>query len=233
MRRAIRGRPCRSPSSDVSQLSDLRRDYALAALTEGGVDPDPIRQFRLWYTEADAANLAIEPNAMTLATATTDGTPSARMVLLRGFDERGFVFFTDYRSRKGEDLAANPRAALVFYWAELERQVRIAGTIAQVTSEESDAYFRTRPTLSQLSAWASYQSRVIASRELLERRVEELRHVHFGAVEVPRPAYWGGFRLRPVEVEFWQGRPNRLHDRVRYRRDAVEASPWRIDRLSP
>jgi pyridoxamine 5'-phosphate oxidase len=148
----------------VSQLSDLRRDYALAALTEREVDADPIRQFRQWYAEADAANLAIEPNAMTLATATADGAPSARMVLLRGFDERGFVFFTDYRSRKGEELTANARAALVFYWAELERQVRIAGTVVQVTAEESDAYFRTRPALSQLSALASHQSHVIANR---------------------------------------------------------------------
>lgn len=217
----------------MSQLSDLRRDYALAALTEREVDADPIRQFRQWYAEADAANLAIEPNAMTLATATADGAPSARMVLLRGFDERGFVFFTDYRSRKGEELAANPRAALVFYWAELERQVRVGGTAAEVTSEESDAYFRTRPALSQLSALASHQSHVIANREVLERRVEELRHLHSGAAAVPRPPYWGGFRVRPLEVEFWQGRPNRLHDRVRYRRDAVDASAWRIDRLSP
>jgi pyridoxamine 5'-phosphate oxidase len=217
----------------VSQLSDLRRDYALAALTEGEVDPDPVRQFRQWYTEADAANLAIEPNAMTLATATADGTPSARMVLLRGFDEHGFVFFTDYRSRKGEELAANARAALVFYWAELERQVRITGAVVQVTAEESDAYFRTRPALSQLSALASHQSQAIANREVLERRVEELRHQHSGSAVVPRPAYWGGFRVRPLEIEFWQGRPNRLHDRVRYRRDAVDTSPWRIDRLSP
>ncbi len=201
----------------------------MAALSERDVDRDPIRQFQRWFAEAQDTKLAAEANAMTLATATPDGAPSARIVLLKGVDERGFVFFTDYRSRKGEELTANPRAALILYWPELERQIRITGTVSRVSREESAEYFASRPVESRLSAWASHQSQVIPSREVLERRVAEMARKYDGS-EPPLPPYWGGFRVTPTEIEFWQAHPNRLHDRVRYTRDG---STWRIDRLSP
>jgi pyridoxamine 5'-phosphate oxidase len=210
------------------QLADLPEDFPQKGLREEDVDPDPIRQLRLWLEAAEAAGLH-EPNAMTLATCTPAGAPSARMVLLRGLDERGFAFFTGYESRKADELTANPQAALVFWWPTLERQVRIEGSVERTTSEESDAYFRTRPRGSQLGAWASHQSQVIADRNILEQRMAELEQQHAGR-EVPRPPFWGGFRVWPVVIEFWQGRPNRLHDRIRYRR--VEGG-WQIERLSP
>lgn len=212
----------------MSDLASLRRSYARASLAEGDVAADPIAQFLAWFDDAQAAELR-EPNAMTLATATPDGAPSARIVLLKGVDERGFVFYTDYRSRKGEELAANPRAALVFHWAELERQVRVTGTVARVAREESEAYYRTRPVGSRIGAWASHQSRPIAGRAELEAREAELAH-RYADGDVPLPPHWGGYRVAPETVEFWQGRPSRLHDRLRYVR---EDGAWRVERLSP
>ena len=208
--------------------ADLRRDYARAGLTEADAAADPLAQFARWFDEALAAGLP-EPNAMTLATATLDGRPSARVVLLKGFDARGFVFFTNRHSRKGRELAANPYAALAFFWPELERQVRVEGAVAPTGDEESDAYFASRPLASRLGAWASSQSEVIAGREVLDRAVEELA-ARFGG-EVPRPPHWGGYRLSPEAVEFWQGRPSRLHDRLRYARRPDGG--WRRERLAP
>ncbi|HEY8475819.1 MAG TPA: pyridoxamine 5'-phosphate oxidase [Chloroflexota bacterium] len=197
-------------------------------LAETEVHPDPLVQFRSWFEAAVAARLP-QPDAMALATATREGAPSARMVLLKGYDERGFVFFTNYESRKGREIAENPRAALVLYWPELRRQVRIEGSVEQLSSEASDAYFRTRPRDSQLAAWASRQSQVIESRAVLEQRMRALDEQYRGK-PVPRPPYWGGYRLVPVAIEFWQGRPGRLHDRIRYR---LDRGRWIVERLSP
>lgn len=209
-------------------LAELRNDYARGSLDEKHVEADPIRQFQLWFQQALDAKVP-EPNAMTLATVDEQGQPSARIVLVKGADERGFVFFTNYESRKGQDLAINPRASLLFYWIELERQVRIEGTVEKTSAEESDAYFASRPVGSRIGAWASEQSREIASRTMLEER-EKAFAERFGA-NPPRPPQWGGYRLVPARVEFWQGRPSRLHDRILYTRQA-DAS-WRISRLSP
>ena len=206
----------------------MRSEYTRAALAEADVDADPVVQFRRWFEQAEQAGL-LEPTAMTLATATPDGRPSARMVLLRGFDERGFCFYTNHESRKGVELAANPRAALVFWWGELERQVRIEGPVAPTSRAESEAYFHSRPPGSQLSAAASPQSRVIQDRAVLERRVAELA-ADSADGQVPLPDFWGGYRLTHEVVEFWQGRPNRLHDRLRYRR---AGDGWKIERLAP
>ena len=206
----------------------MRREYTRAALAEADLDADPVVQFGRWFEQAEQPSL-LEPTAMTLATATLDGRPSARMVLLRGFDERGFCFYTNYESRKGAELAANPRAALVFWWDKLERQVRIEGPVAPTSRAESEAYFHSRPPGSQLSAAASPQSRVIDGRAVLERRVAELA-TGLPDGELPLPNFWGGYRLAHEVVEFWQGRPNRLHDRLRYRR---AGEGWKIERLAP
>ncbi len=210
------------------ELADLREEYTKAGLDESDVDPNPIEQFRRWFEEALNAGLH-EPNAMTLATATPDGKPSARVVLLKGFDERGFVFYTNFEGRKGRELEENPRCALLFYWGELERQVRIEGRASRVPDGESDAYFASRPRGSQLGAWASAQSREVEGREILEDRLRELEAEYEGR-EVPRPPFWGGYRVEPDVFEFWQGRENRLHDRLAYGR---EGGMWRVSRLQP
>ena len=210
-------------------ISERRKDYTLSNLREDEVDPNAIRQFERWFDEAMKAGVS-EPDAMTLATATPDGRPSARVVLLRGVDDRGFVFFTNYDSRKGRELAANPWAALVLFWHELERQVRVEGQVRRVSVQESDHYFQSRPAGSQIGAWASPQSEVIKSRESLEIRCQELEK-SFEDATIPRPPNWGGFRLVPETIEFWQGRPSRLHDRLRYTRR--EQSKWLVERLAP
>jgi pyridoxamine 5'-phosphate oxidase len=209
-------------------IADLRREYTLGGLLEADADSNPFAQFTAWFRDAMDADV-IETNAMTLATATPEGAPSARIVLLKDFDEQGFVFFTNYESRKGQELAANPRAALLFYWAQLTRQVRVEGELARVSAAESDAYFQTRSPLSRLGAWASRQSSVIPSRATLDERLAELT-AQYGD-DIPLPPFWGGFRLVPRMLEFWQGRPNRLHDRLRYTRQPDDS--WVIERLSP
>ena len=202
----------------------------LAALTKGSIDPSPFRQFQTWYDEVRAHGVSEQDAiSMTLATATRDGRPSARIVLLKSFDDRGFVFYTNYNSRKGRDLAANARACLLFYWSPLWRQVRIEGSIERVSEAESDEYFHSRPLGSKIGAWASDQSRRVENRAQLEKRFEE-----FGwkfADNVPRPPHWGGYRVKPVEIEFWEGRENRLHDRLRYR--LQPDGSWSIERLAP
>lgn len=210
-------------------LADLRKDYSLAGLKEKDLAKDPFRQFDKWFQEAEAARIP-EPNAMTLATANRDARPSARTVLLKGVDGRGFVFYTNYESRKGRDLEANPQASLVFAWLALERQVIVNGLVARITREESAAYFHSRPLANQLSAWASQQSTIVSSRSVLEDNMKMLEKKYAGQT-VPLPPYWGGFRLNPETVEFWQGRRSRLHDRLRYRRESDGS--WAIDRLSP
>lgn len=211
-------------------IAQLRRDYARARLDEADVSHDPFVEFARWFAEAQEARVP-EPTAMTLATATSDGHPAARIVLLKGFDPRGFVFFTDYRSRKGLELEANPRAALVFWWGELERQIRITGGVALASHEESERYFTSRPLGSRIGAWASHQSRVIPGRATLEGDVKEVE-ARFPDGAVPLPPHWGGYRVVPDTIEFWQGRENRLHDRIRYVRETGPHG-WRIERLSP
>ncbi|WP_299414701.1 pyridoxamine 5'-phosphate oxidase [Acaryochloris sp. IP29b_bin.148] len=211
-----------------AKIADLRCDYRLQALLETAVEADPIQQFQYWFSQALQAELP-EPNAMTLATVNTEGQPSARMVLLKGVDPEGFVFYTNYRSRKGQELTHRPWAALVFWWAELERQVRIEGAVAQVSAQETESYFESRPRGSQLGAWVSEQSQVIGDRTVLEERLQDLEQ-QYQNQPIPRPLHWGGYRLRPDLIEFWQGRPNRLHDRLCYQR---EGEQWCMVRLSP
>jgi pyridoxamine 5'-phosphate oxidase len=211
-------------------IADIRREYQFASLTEADVHPDPTAQFERWLSEALRAELP-EPTAMTLATVDAEGRPSARIVLLKSAGADGFVFFTNYDSRKGHELAARPDAALLFYWAELERQVRIEGRVAKVPAAESDAYFAIRPLPSRIGAWASPQSRVISDRGWLEQEFAALQlRLAAAGGDVPRPPHWGGYRLVPATFEFWQGRRSRLHDRIRYRQDG---GSWRIDRLAP
>jgi pyridoxamine 5'-phosphate oxidase len=210
-------------------LTDIRREYMLAGLSEGDLEPNALGQFQKWFQETLQAGV-VEPNAAVLATADASGTPSARLILVKGIDDRGFSFFTNYESRKGRELAQNPKAALVFPWIELERQVCITGSISRLSREEAAAYFKVRPRGSRLSAWASKQSQVIRSRAELEERVKQLERQYPGE-EIPLPPNWGGYLLAPREIEFWQGRPNRLHDRLRYARQPDNT--WRIERLSP
>jgi pyridoxamine 5'-phosphate oxidase len=208
--------------------ASLRKEYARAGLNRADVDPDPIIQFHVWFQEALAAG-PHEPNAMILATSTRDGHPSARTVLLKGYDERGFVFYTNYEGRKAGELESNPACALLFYWGEQERQVRIEGRANRLSDEESDAYFTSRPHGSRIGAWASQQSRPVESRSILEERVRALE-AEYESREIPRPPFWGGYRVEPDVVEFWQGRENRLHDRLVYRRTG---GGWNIERLQP
>ncbi len=212
-----------------SSVADLRRDYRLQSLSESDVDLDPIRQFARWWEEVLAAEIS-EPNGMTLATVTPEGKPAARIVLLKGFDHRGFTFFSNYTSHKGEQLTAHPYAALVFWWDPLERQVRIEGPVERMDAGESDEYFHSRPKGSRLGAWASNQSQVIAGREALEHRQQELEQQYQDMDRIPRPPHWGGYRVIPIQMEFWQGRSSRLHDRICY---TQQADGWLIQRLAP
>lgn len=212
----------------MSTIADLRREYASRALGEDQAAADPIRQFAAWFEEAANAQV-LDVNAMTLATTTPDGDPDARIVLLKGFDDDGFVFFTNYDSAKGRELAVRPRACLLFFWVALERQVRISGSVTRVSTAESDEYFHSRPVESQIGAWASAQSTTVANRGVLETRYAELTAQYAGQT-VPLPEFWGGYRVAPEKVEFWQGRPSRLHDRLLYTR---AAGGWTRSRLSP
>lgn len=211
-------------------IAELRQEYAMGALNEAEVDPDPLLQFQRWFSEAVAAQLP-EPNAMTLATADRTGRPYARVMLLKGCDADGFVFFTNYRSDKGRQLAESPHVALVFLWLELERQIRIEGAVSPIPGAESEAYFRSRPRESRLGALASRQSQVVAGRQILDERFQQLE-AQYPDDNIPMPHHWGGYRVRPDLLEFWQGRHGRMHDRLRYRRSAVEGG-WLLERLEP
>ena len=213
----------------MKSIADIRKNYAQKSLLEHDVSDNPILQFGQWWEEAIAAEIE-EPNAMTLATASTDAVPSARIVLLKEFNERGFVFYTNYQSYKGQQLAENPKACLVFFWKELERQVRITGLAMKMDPLESDTYFYSRPAISQLGAIISPQSQVVESRQWLDERFKELeKQVQREAIR--RPAHWGGYLVRPVVIEFWQGRPGRLHDRLQY--SLLDDGLWKLERLAP
>jgi pyridoxamine 5'-phosphate oxidase len=209
-------------------IAEIRKDYKLQSLLEQDVLNNPLDQFNRWWTEAVNSKIE-EVNAMTLATSGLDGTPSARIVLLKGLSQEGLTFFTNYDSHKGKELAANPKAALVFFWKELERQVRVEGMVDKVSEAESEAYFASRPAASKIGAWASAQSTTIANREVIERNVLKYE-AEFGEENIPKPPRWGGYIVKPIRVEFWQGRRSRLHDRILYRRQDDE---WLIERLAP
>ncbi len=210
-----------------TSIADIRKDYMLQSFNEKDAATNPIDQFTNWWNDALNCNID-EVNAMTLATVTKEGKPNARIVLLKGYDEKGFVFFTNYLSDKGKELAQNPNACLVFFWKELERQIRIEGTVEKVTAEESDEYFNSRPIGSKIGAWASHQSAIIEYREVIEQNVTRYSEI-FGN-EVPRPDHWGGYRVKPNLIEFWQGRSSRLHDRLQY---TLENEIWKMVRLAP
>ncbi|MDX2127444.1 MAG: pyridoxamine 5'-phosphate oxidase [Chloroherpetonaceae bacterium] len=210
------------------KIAEIRKDYSLKSLSKEDLAHNPYEQFQTWFSEAIKSEI-LEPNAMTLSTASKDGIPSSRVVLLKGFDERGFVFYTNYNSKKGQELAQNPNASLNFFWKELERQVIISGVVERVSPEESDEYFKSRPLPSRLGAWASAQSEVIENSLSLIKKFKDFEMRYFLG-DVPRPPHWGGFRVIPNSIEFWQGRPSRLHDRFRY---THHSTGWRIDQLSP
>ena len=214
---------------DKEQLQNLRQEYSSAQLSENTVNVNPVKQFDTWFNEAVEAKV-YEPNAMTLSTATRDGVPSARIVLLKGYDNYGFVFYTNYLSRKGKEITKNPVGALTFFWPELERQVRIEGTIEKLSKEDSEKYFQTRPKASQLGALASPQSQEIEGRDLLESKMSELE-AQYADKEIPKPSYWGGYILKPRLVEFWQGQRSRLHDRIVYKK--IDNKTWKKVRLAP
>jgi pyridoxamine 5'-phosphate oxidase len=214
--------------NEPSDVAALRQEYLAHGLRRNDLDPDPIKQFGIWFTAAVEAGIG-EVNAMTLATVSPENRPSARVVLLKGYSHEGFIFYTNYRSEKGQHLAKNAHAALVLHWKELERQIRIEGAVKKNSREESKRYFHSRPEGSQLGAWVSHQSEVIDSRRILEARLAEMEE-RFARKEIPLPANWGGYVVQPEQIEFWQGRPNRLHDRFRYTR---EGEGWRLDRLAP
>lgn len=213
----------------TTTIADLRQEYSSQVLLEENVAPDPISQFQIWWQQVIESEIT-EPNAMTLATASADGVPSARIVLLKGFDKEGFVFYTNYKSYKAMQIAENPKACLVFHWKELERQVRIIGLVKPVAQAESDAYFQSRPEGSRIGAWASPQSKVIESRAWMDRRYQELVQQMTGT-HIERPPHWGGYAVKPVVMEFWQGRPSRLHDRIQY--TLQDDGRWKIERLAP
>lgn len=213
----------------MSSIADIRKDYSLKTLNEGEVADSPFLQFADWWQQAIESEID-EVNAMTLATASLEAVPSARIVLLKGYDEKGFVFYTNYESAKGRELAENPKASLLFFWKELERQIRITGIVEKVSAAESDEYFLSRPTGSQIGAWASPQSHVIENRSWLEKQVKMLEE-KFSTEAVTRPSHWGGYRVKPVIIEFWQGRSSRLHDRLQY--SLQENGTWKIERLAP
>ena len=209
-------------------IADIRKDYSLHELSENNVASNPIEQFAKWWNDAIESEI-VEVNAMTLATSTKDGKPSARIVLLKGFEESGFIFFTNYESKKGEVISENPKAALIFFWKEIERQVRIEGTVEKISAEESDAYFFSRPEGSRIGAWASPQSKIINGRKILEDNAEKYTGEFKNSI--PRPPHWGGYRVMPQLIEFWQGRSNRLHDRIQYTK--TDDGSWKVDRLAP
>lgn len=213
----------------TGNIADIRKNYSQMILSENDADLNPVQQFSKWWNEAIASEID-EVNAMTLATASSDGVPSARIVLLKGFDAKGFTFFTNYSSFKGQQLAENPKACLVFFWKELERQVRITGLIEKISPEASNEYFNSRPTESQVGAMASPQSSIIENREWLDNHYKELENELKGK-KLQRPSHWGGYILKPVIIEFWQGRPSRLHDRLQY--SLKENGEWKIERLAP
>ena len=213
----------------MSKFADLRQEYKKHQLSEDSILTDPLEQFRIWFHEALEAGV-MEPNAFTLATVANDGTPSARVLLLKGVDESGFVFYTNYNSEKANNLAAIPFGSMVFLWLELERQVRISGPVSKVTRDESEIYFHSRPRESQIGAWVSPQSQIISSRDVLEQNLIIQQEKFRDTEVIPLPDYWGGYRLQPLQIEFWQGRANRLHDRLLF--SAVE-SKWKLERLAP